>query len=458
MRVVTWILRGLSTATFVAMAYIVYGVMSGRWEWDIPYLFIVTVFRLLSLLLFFLSVMMVNGLAAPLLGGQPMNDLLAGLYNTLVLHMWNIQPYGLTGPLANVEQVFASFRAGLLSILGTLWDQSFTFMYFLFAALGVVLFLQSLVRMDHKFVGGAFISIQLILVVAAFREVSSVPNYAQFPTDFFYFLGSSVQLLALVSFAYLEISYQMIYSYSVGKPVEDREETLKKQLLALRMATRKQDAIERGEKVSSTAMSRSSGATVFSFVRETIERKVVGTREALENLDAVADVRRLQNFVDELLREDPAAKDELTARAAAPSQSYVIRSTILGSLLRFGTVVGLSFLLMNPSVFVALLSLPPGISNSVELLQPEFILLFLVPMILLFPFTAMLIGSLVVRQSEVKPDKEEKEKLRKQKKELKAKKRAAEKERRERLRARKRRRGEEEEKDEWDQAIEKVRG
>jgi len=454
LRVVTWILRGLSIAAFVTMAYVVYRIMSGRWDWGIPYLFISTVFRLLSLVLFFLAVMIVNGLAVPLLGGQVPNQLVMGLYNTLVLNLWYMQPYGVTGPLTDVNQVLASSQAAFLGILNTLWQQSFTFLYFVCAALGVVLFLQSLVRMDHRFVGGAFISIQLILVIAAFREVSSVPNYSQFPSDFFVFLGSNVQLLALVSFAYLELSYQMIYSYSVGKPVEDREETLKKQLLALRMATRKQDAIERGEKVSSTAMSRSSGATIFSFLREAIERKVIGTKDALENLDAVADVRRLQNFVDELLRTDPTAKDELTAKAAAPSESYVIRSTILGSAIRFGGVVAVSFILMNPSIFVALLNLPPGIYNSVELLQPEFILLFLVPVILLFPFSAMIIGSVVRREVEVKPDKEQKESARTQKKDLEKKRKAAERARKERLRVRKRRRGEGEEKDEWDQAIE----
>ena len=105
-----------------------------------------------------------------------------------------------------------------------------------------------------------------------------------FPADFFVFLSEWAQILAIVSFAYLEVSYQMIYSYSVGKPVEDREETLKKQLLALRQATRKQDAIERGEKVASSGIGRTTSATAFSFLREAIERKVVGTQDALENL------------------------------------------------------------------------------------------------------------------------------------------------------------------------------
>ena len=457
MRVVTWILRIVSVATFVYLSYTVYSIMSGRWDWSIPYAYIVTVFRLLSLIMFFLAIMIVNGVASPFLGSATLDNLIGGLYNTLILRFWYMQPYGVSGPLMNLHEVFASFMNDLFGILLTLWNQTFTFLYFLCAAVGVALFLQSLVRMDHKYVAGAFISIQLILVIAAFRDVA-IPNYEVFPTDFYEFLISRVQTLALVSFAYLESSYQMIYSHSVGKPVEEREETLKKQLLALRMATRKQDRMERSEKVSTTAMSRSSGATAFSFLREAIERKVVGSKDALENLDAVADVRRLQHFVDELLRNDPAAKDELTARAAAPSESYVIRSAVIGSAVRLLAVVGVSFLLMNPWVFVALLNLPTGIANSVELLQPEFMLLFLVPVVALFPFAAMLIGTIVKREVEVegKLTKEQKQEMKRKRRELKQKKKEAGRARRERTHARRKRRGESEEKDEWDRAIEDV--
>jgi hypothetical protein len=457
------------------MAYLVYQAMDDNdvWHWNAPYDFVVTVFRLLSLLFFFLSFILVTGLSTAITGTVP-NELVIGLYNTITLRTWYMQPYGVSGPITNVNEVFARFSVDIFEVLTSLFENTFLFLYFLCAGIGVALFLQSLVRMEHKFVGGAFVSLQMILLIAVLRNTivailsdfginlpffadeHAILDYDTFPEDFLEFLISDLQVLVLVSFAYLELSYQMIYSYSVGKPVEDREETLKKQLLALRQATRKQDAIERGEKVSTTAMSRSSGTTAFSFLREAIERKVVGSQDALENLDAVSDVRRLQIFVDELLQTDSRARDELTAKAAAPSSSYVIGSTIMGSIFRFLSVVAISFMMMSPAVFLLFLNPPVGIQTSIEVLQPEIVLLFLVPIVLLFPFAAMVISWFSKREEEVKLTKEEKEEMKRRKKELAQKKKEAARKRKEREKARKKMRDKPEEKDEWDKALEEA--
>ena len=441
------------------MAYLVYYLLDSNdiWHWNAPYDFVVTVFRLLSLLLFFLTSTMISGLSSAFAGGVLPNDLVVGLYNTLVLRMWYMQPYGVSGPMTNLQQVWTSFGANLASVINALWNNTFLFLYFLFAGIGVALFLQSLVRMDHKYVGGAFLSIQSIVILASFKMLS-VPNLDPFPNDFLIFLTRTAQLLALVSFAYLEVSYQMIYSYSVGKPVEDREETLKKQLLALRQATRKQDTIERGDKVSSTGIGRTTTATAFSFLREAIERKIVGTKDALENLDAVSDVRRLQIYVDELLQTDPKARDELTAKAAAPSSGYVIGSTITGSLIRFLSVVAIAFFLMSPNVLTLFLDLPIGIWNSIEILQPEIMLLLFLPVVLLFPFTAMVI-TWFSKRAEVEKEtlsKDEKEAEKKRKSDLSKRRKEAAKARRAREKSRRKRIGRETEVDEWDKALEET--
>lgn len=457
MKVVTWILRLASIATFCTMAYLVYWLLDSNdiWHWDAPYEFIVTVFRLLSLIFFFLTSTMISGLSSAFAGGVLPNDLIVGLYNTLVLKMWYMQPYGVSGPMANLEQVWTSFGANLATVLNTLWNNTFLFLYFLFAGIGIALFLQSLSKMNHKFVGGAFLSIQGIVIVASFKLLS-VPNLDPFPSDFLVFLGQWAQILALVSFAYLEVSYQMIYSYSVGKPIEDREETLKKQLLALRQATRKQDAIERGEKVSSSGISRSTGATAFSFLREAIERKIVGTQDALENLDAVSDVRRLQLYVDDLLQSDSKARDELTAKAAAPSSAYVIGSTITGSVIRFLSVIAIAFILMSPSVITIIIDLPIGIQNSMEILQPEMMLLLFLPVVLLFPFAAMVI-TWFSKRAEVEKDEttKEDEAIKKaRKKDLSRRRKEAAKARKDRERSRRKRTRSDVEVDEWDKALE----
>jgi hypothetical protein len=441
------------------MAYLVYWLLDSNdiWHWDAPYEFVITVFHLLSLILFFLTSTMISGLSSAFAGGVLPNDLIVGLYNTLVLRLWYMQPYGVTDPMANLEQVWTSFGANLNSVLMALWNNTFLFLYFLFAGIGIVLFLQSLVKMDHKFVGGAFISIQAILIVASFKLLT-VPNLDPFPVDFVVFLGQWAQILAIVSFAYLEVSYQMIYSYSVGKPVEDREETLKKQLLALRQATRKQDAIERGDKVSSSGIGRSTSATAFSFLREAIERKVVGNQNALENLDAVSDVRRLQIYVDELLQTDSKARDELTAKAASPSSGYVIGSTITGSAIRFLSVIAIAFILLNPVVVTALLDLPIGISNSMEILQPEMMLLLFLPVVLLFPFAAMVI-TWFSKRAEVETEsltKDEKEGEKKRRKDLSRRRKEAAKARKAREKSRRKRSSGETEVDEWDKALEET--
>ncbi len=457
MRTVTWILRILSTAAFIGMCFFVYSEMSGQWDWDAPYIFIVTIFRLISMVLFFIGSLVMAGLVAPFTGFN-VGDTLVGLYNTQILKMWYMQPFGVSGPLTSVNQVFNSFFANIGAIWFIISEYSFTFLYFLGAALGIVFFLQSLFRMEHKFVGAAFISIQSILIVAAYRLIPILDFTGGFPADFVFFLNHPVQVLALVSFAYLEISYQMIYSNSVGKPVEERENTLKKQLLALRQTTRKQDTIERGERISTTAMSRTSGATAFSFLREAIERRVFGEHEVIESLDAVADVRRLQIFVDDLLVTEPNARDELTARAAAPSEGYVISSTIIGSAIRFVGILTISFVFMNPAFFTALFNLPPGVENSVEILQPELVVFFMVPILFLFVLIAMVIGWSTSREVPDKPKltREEKEKEKVRKKELARKRKEAKKARRARERARRKRKILGDEEDEWDKALEET--
>ena len=439
------------------MAYLVYSLLDTNdiWHWNAPYDFVVTVFRLLSLVFFFLTSTMISGLTSALAGGILPNDLVVGLYNTLILKMWYMQPYGVSGPMTNLEQVWTSFGANMVSVLGALWNNTFLFLYFLLAGIGIALFLQSLSKMDHKFVGGAFLSIQSIVIIASFKLLS-VPNLDPFPTDFVVFLGQSAQVLALISFAYLEVSYQMIYSHSVGKPVEDREETLKKQLLALRQATRKQDVIERGEKVSSSGIGRSTSATAFSFLREAIERKVIGSQDALENLDAVSDVRRLQIYVDELLQTDPKARDELTAKAAAPSSGYVIGSTITGSAIRFLSVIAIAFILMSPSVLTIFLDLPIGIQQSMEILQPEMMLLLFLPVVLLFPFAAMVITWFSKRAEVMKESltKDEKDSEKKRKRDLSHRRKEAARARKAREKARRKRTRSETEVDEWDKALE----
>ncbi|MHA2193057.1 MAG: hypothetical protein ACXAAR_06470 [Candidatus Thorarchaeota archaeon] len=139
------------------------------WHWIAPYDFVVTVFRLLSLVFFFIAFILVTGLSTAITGVVP-NELVVGLYNTITLRTWYMQPYGVSGPITNVNEVFARFSVDIFEVLNSLFENTFLFLYFLCAGLGVAFFLQALVRMEHKFVGAAFISLQMILLIAVLRN------------------------------------------------------------------------------------------------------------------------------------------------------------------------------------------------------------------------------------------------------------------------------------------------
>jgi hypothetical protein len=111
---------------------------------------------------------------------------------------------------------------------------------------------------------------------------------------------------------------------------------------------------------------------------------------------------------------------------------------------------------MSPSVVDLILNLPIGIENSIEMLQPEIVILFLIPVVGLFPFSAALISWISKREvvEKEKLSKEEKEAAKQRKKELARKRKEAEKARKARAKAKKKRKDDEVGEDEWDKALE----
>jgi hypothetical protein len=100
-----------------------------------------------------------------------------------------------------------------------------------------------------------------------------------------------------------------------------------------------------------------------------------------------------------------------------------------------------------------MLNLPVGIENSVEMTQPELILLFLVPIVLLFPFIAASIGWMSRQDEGEQMTRAQRRQKKKREKERERQRKEAEGTRRERERTI--REGTDEEgRDEWDRALE----
>lgn len=278
--------------------------------------------------------------------------------------------------------------------------------------IGLVAGILSFLRISGRLASLCFISMIALAILGAGGIILNLPGgeYGYFlapisaflphpnPADF---LISPIFLIALVSFIYLEISYQVVYFYSLLEPAATREEQLRKQIQQLQTDANSQVPIQRQDIPVPKALQRMLGSDAFRLMRQVIERKLL-RREWLVELKDAHEVRRLNTFVSRVFREDPEAEAALTARASTPSLSRMTALSIGSSIVRFSFVILIAYICIHPMVLLLSLRAPPIIIFSVEFLfLPEKTLIFLLPLCLLFPLVATIIG--YIRQRRVQP-------------------------------------------------------
>jgi hypothetical protein len=133
------------------------------------------------------------------------------------------------------------------------------------------------------------------------------------------------------------------------------------------------------------------GSDAFRLMRDVIEKRLL-RRDWLTELKDIHEIRRLNSYVNRLLRVDPEAEASLTARAAAPSLSRMIALALVSTAIRFVGIVMVSYLCFYPLVLLGGFA-PRVIVESVDFrFLPEKTLILLLPLSLLFPLAATIIG------------------------------------------------------------------
>jgi hypothetical protein len=315
------------------------------------------------------------------------------------------QAFGFTlSPLVPPEQL--DFY--IFNFLQSLYFLSFWLLLFAAIAAGIMSFL----RISGRLATLCFVTMMGLAILGAAGIVLNIPGsengyFMPFlstslpDVNFLFFLQSPGFLVALLSFIYLEVSYQVVYFYSLLEPPTIREELLRRQLDQLQSDAQSHVPIQTQEIPVPKALQRMLGSDAFRLMRQVIERKLL-RREWLVELKDAHEVRRLNTFVNRLFREDPEAESALTARASTPSLTRMTALSIGSSVVRFVFVILIAYICIHPAIFLAFMNAPLIIIESVELLfLPEKTLLFLVPLALLFPLAATIIG--YIRQRRAHP-------------------------------------------------------
>ena len=246
------------------------------------------------------------------------------------------------------------------------------------------------------------------------------------PNNFGTFITSDIFTVAILSFMYLEITFQLSYIDKVSTPTLEREMRLghrieninkdaqmaikKLELLKQTQQARRykgktiaqmQEEMEEKKKLSlQTFMSDKNEGGGFNFISELIKKKKF-EKEEKKQMDAMKDTRKVAAFLEKLFSQDPEAKASLTARSAAPRASHLLTSTISNMITRFILITLLTWACVHPAiVFGSIFNSPDAIMNSVEMQTHEAVLSLFVPILLTIPLISTVIK--VTKQNKVR--------------------------------------------------------
>ncbi len=260
------------------------------------------------------------------------------------------------------------------------------------------------------------------------QQVLKPSIYEELSTDIGTFLTSDIFTVAVCSFVYLEMSFQVAYVDKVIKPTLEREERLSAQIE--RMHENAKEAVERIKSIkeeqrrikmearrdvqamqeemedkkrlslrSFMSQKKTEGAG-FSYIEELIEKKKK-EKEEERKLRAMRDTQRVARYLDKLFKQDETAKSTLTAESAAPKASKLVYSTALNITLRFFAITLLTWICVQPeTTFVDIFNAPDSIAQSVELQTIEAVLSVFIPVLLVIPLSSTIIK--ITKQNKMK--------------------------------------------------------
>ncbi len=328
----------------------------------------------------------------------------------------------------------------ILSELGVLFNDLYLFIFQVLFVVAVVYAIRGFFKSDPRnsfiAIGSIVLMIIVPLMIIGLRDMldlfvgnlppENLPEFIQQvyqmastnPLDdsltqipinnLFQFLASPVISFALISYIYLELTFQINYAETVTKPSVERSERLEAQLNILARESHFINANidkikeEAKEKMKEIEAEQEEGLIVgkffaktgrrFSYVKEMIERRKLEEEEK-KLVTAASKTRRLGRYIDRLFREDTEARDTLTASSSAPRARNLATSTLFNFLYRVGLLMIISFIIIHPQWFLTgVLQLPDAITESVAIYSPEVIIILLGPIMLLFPVISKFIS------------------------------------------------------------------
>lgn len=266
-----------------------------------------------------------------------------------------------------------------------------------------------LLRADMRSATAAFVCIQLVVYYASVKMLFQ-PGFTFEPTrNFGALLSNSVVLTALASYLFLEIALQISYITKILNPAQSRQERVLRALGRLRdfrlgITTSQEAALideteeteEEGEDKQTSRSISGAGSSIARrfglagmtyFIEKASDSLFARPGGQKDKLTA-----RLQRYHDGLVHSDPHVDDKLVGSSVAVAPFKTLMYVGISILFRVGIMLGGLYAILNPDILLFFLRYPPAVYNSIEMLQPEGVVLLLIPIVIFILLLTSFIG------------------------------------------------------------------
>ncbi len=316
---------------------------------------------------------------------------------------------------------FARYFSSIFSLEGDLLKtiNRASLLWFAIILLGIAI-LAFIFRADMRSAATAFVLSQFIVFYSSVQLL-----FRQDSPDVFSFIPSSnigdmfssnVVMVALASYMFLEISLQISYISQILNPTQNRHQRVLRSLDRLKdfrlgitstdpakltpeVAGEGEDSEEKqaSKSITSTgsSVSRKFGfagvALMIDKASDSLFAKPGGQKDKLTS--------RLQRYHDGLVASDSTIDDKLVGASVAISPLMTIVYVLVSVVFRVGIMIVGLYAILNPNVLLFVLRYPASIYNSLEMYEPEGVVLLLIPIVVFILLFTVLIGFIQERLS-----------------------------------------------------------
>ncbi len=270
-----------------------------------------------------------------------------------------------------------------------------------------------LMRAEIRSAASAFICIQFVVFYGSVQLLLEGSSFSFSPTNRIgALLSNQVVLIALASYLFLEVSLQISYISQILNPTQSRQQRVLRALDRLRefrlgITGAEEGPIqsveeEDGEKKASLSIGGAGSSIARRFglagmtyfiekASDSLFSKPGGQKDKLTS--------RLQRYHDGLVHSDAQVDDKLVGASIAVKPLMTLVYVLVSVIFRVGIMLVGLYAILNPDVLLFVLRYPPSIYNSLEMLEPEGVVLLLIPIVIFILLLTSLVGYIQERFS-----------------------------------------------------------